>query len=401
MKIPTTLFGLISRPLSYIIPIKKKNWIFGSDCGNMYREGSKYMIEYMLKYHPDYNCTFITRNPDVKKELDNKGIPCELNFSINGIWKVLRAGVVFTTQVSADVALVYKKKGRMFLYLGHGQPYKAVFNATTNLYRQHQHVKNSVATFVWNKISSFLTYGYEFNNSKFYTSTSEFLIPYNKLYYGIEADVRILGMPRNDGLFDDIKMKSEKWLDNMDHKFIVTYMPTHRDFGKGNVCPIPFSDNKVIQQWLIDNNVVLVVKQHPNMEKKTIISNFSEAIIDITKMKFDPQVVLYHTDVLISDYSSTWIDYLLLRRPCLFYLYDDFETADTGILYDIREDPPGPICYTEEELFQQIKLIKSNYDLMKPSERIVRKYHKYSDNHSCERYFDAIVHNSYAEGQQN
>lgn len=401
MKIPTTLFGLISRPLSYIIPIKKKNWIFGSDCGNMYREGSKYMIEYMLKYHPDYNCTFITRNPDVKKELDNKGIPCELNFSINGIWKVLRAEVIFTTQVPVDVALVYKKKGRTFLYLGHGQPYKAVFNATTNLYRQHQHVKNSVATFVWNKISSFLTYGYEFNNSKFYTSTSEFLIPYNKLYYGIEADVRILGMPRNDGLFDDIKMKSEKWLDNMDHKFIVTYMPTHRDFGKGKLCPIPFSENKVIQRWLIDNNVVLVVKQHPNMEKKTMTSNYSEAIIDITLMKFDPQVVLYHSDVLISDYSSTWIDYLLLRRPCLFYLYDDFETADTGILYDIREDPPGPVCYTEEELFQQIKLIKSNYDLMKPSERIVKKYHKFTDSRSCERYFDAIVHNSYAEGQQN
>ena len=386
--IPITLYGIIVKPLSYIIPIKKNNWIFGAD---------KYMIEYMLKHHPDYKCTFITRNPQVKKDLTKKNIPCELNFSVKGLWKVLRAEVVFTTQVATDILLVYKKKNRRFFFLSHGQPYKAVFNATTPEYQEHFHPKKSFFSLIWEKLYSFLTYGYSYGDSEFYTSTSEFLIPYNKLFYGKNSDVRILGMPRNDGLFDDKKMKSERWLKNIDDKLVITYMPTHRDFGKGEVCPTPFANNPKIQKWFIENNVVLIIKQHPNMEKKTEISYLSDAIIDITKMKFDPQVVLYHSDVLISDYSSAWIDFLILRRPCLFYIYDNFETEDTGLLYDIREDPPGYICYSEDELFEQIKHIKNDYDSMKPSDRIVRKYHKFTNNKSCERYFDAIVHNKYAE----
>ena len=107
-------------------------------------------------------------------------------------------------------------------------------------------------------------------------------------------------------------------------------------------------------------------------------------------MKFDPQVVLYHSDAIISDYSSVWIDYLMLRRPVLFYFYDDYVVADTGILYDIREDPPGAFCYTEDELFELVKKIRNDYDTMRPSERIVRKYHKYVDGNSCERYYNEI-----------
>ena len=103
------LYGLIARPLSFIIPIKRKNWIFGSDYGHMYREGSKYMLEYMLQNHPDYNCTFITKDQRVYDELKEKGIPCEMNFSWKGIWKTLRAEYVFTSQYVYDISLTYKK----------------------------------------------------------------------------------------------------------------------------------------------------------------------------------------------------------------------------------------------------------------------------------------------------
>ena len=114
-----TLIGLFTKPLSYIVPIKSKTWIFGADCGNMYREGSKYLLEYMLKNHPDYQCSFITSNPTVKEDLNTKGIPCEMNFSLKGIYKILRAEVVITAQVPADIKLVYKKPHRYFYYCQH------------------------------------------------------------------------------------------------------------------------------------------------------------------------------------------------------------------------------------------------------------------------------------------
>ena len=68
-----SLYGILARIINLFVKTKPKHWIFGSDYGNMYREGSKYLIEYMLKNHPDYHCTFITLNKNVKKDLD-KGI---------------------------------------------------------------------------------------------------------------------------------------------------------------------------------------------------------------------------------------------------------------------------------------------------------------------------------------
>ena len=60
-------------------------------------------------------------------------------------------------------------------------------------------------------------------------------------------------------------------------------------------------------------------------------------------------------------------------------------------MYDLKDDPPGHFCKNEDELFQLIKKIKENYDAMRPSDRIVAKYHKYVDGRSCERLFNAIV----------
>ena len=385
-----SLYGLIAKPLSYFVPLKKKSWVFGSDYGNMYREGSKYLIEYMIKIHPDYDCTFIAQNSKVKEELDRKGIPCVMNLSLRGIWKILRAEVGVTTQDPSDIRLLYKKKGRKFIFLSHGQPYKAAFLATSQRYKdQHESTKQSQITKLTHKITDFLTGGYQFWESEFFTSTSEFFVPYNKMLYGAKADVRILGMPRNDGLFDDKRMRKERWLSNLENKLIITYMPTHRVFGQGGASPIPFLGDLNKLNWLRENNIVLVVKQHPNTPVQETIE--TDVIVDVSKMGLDPQVVLYHSDVLITDYSSVWIDYIMLRRPILLYLDNKYEKEDFGVLYDIKKEAPGHICYDEDSLYYLIKKVVENYDQMVPTESQIRKYHKYVDGNSCERYFEAIV----------
>ena len=383
------LYGFFLKPLSFLIPIKKKCWIFGSDYGKTYREGSKYMLEYMLKNHPEYDCIFITLNHEVKRELDAKLIPCRMNFSIRGMWLLLRAEVVITTQATADIQLVYKKKGRRCIFLSHGQPYKVAFKSVPKYYWNKLKPNNNNR--LTDELIRFFTAGYHYSESDFFTSTSEFLVEFNKLYYGKDSDIRVLGMPRNDALFHDEEMKQEKWIDGTEGKFIITYMPTHRKYGQGELSPSPFIERVDYQEWMRENNVVLLVKQHPNMIPKLKDVKQTDVIRDITCDRLDSQVCLYHSDVLITDNSSVWIDYLLLERPLIFYYYDKFEDEDTGVLYDIREDPPGHFCKTEDELFQLIKKTKEDYDSMRPSEHIISKYHKYVDGNSCERYFKAIV----------
>lgn len=392
MRIPSSIYGVLARLINLLTPTKKNVWAFGADCGKTYRESSKYMLEYMINNHSQYECFFITKNKKLCHDLNSKGITCYYNYSIKGIFKIAQASCLFTTQVAGDIDLIYKKRNRRFFYFGHGMPYKKAFCAVSDDWYKKRNAENS--TFIkslWHPIAMFLTNDYSFKDSEFAISTSDFLVPYVKMYYGKNMPVKVIGFPRNDIFFNDKKMRGEKWIENSEGKFIVTYMPTHRDLGKGELTPYPFENRPDIQQWLEDNKVLFVMKQHPNMIPKLKAIKTTSTFVDITNMFLDPQCCLYHSDILITDYSSVWLDYLILQRPLFFYYYDNYEEKDWGTLYDIRKDSPGHISSSPDELFALIKRAKENYKSMCPTDEILNKYHKYFDGNSCERYFKEII----------
>lgn len=386
------LYGVLARILSFFIPIKKNLWIFGSDYGKNYREGSKYLIEYMLKNHPEYECCFITQSKNVYNTLKEKSIPVELNTSWKGLMKTSQAECVFTTQFINDIYFTYPKTGRRYFYLVHGQPLKKAFYALENKTSNNRRIFDiDLITRINKKIKHLLCIGYKLDDVDFVSASSDFLRTYMEKDFGQRVPVKVLGMPRNDALFQPERFKEESWITGLDEKFIITYMPTHRAYGKGEVTPTPFQNRPDIQNWMKENNVVLLVKNHPNMIKQCKSFYNSECIIDITTRRIDPQVVIYHSDVLVTDFSSVWMDYLLLRRPVIFYIYDDFEKNDVGCHYDIRENPPGHFCYSEEQFFEIIKNTRKNYNQMKPNEETLNRFHKYVDGNSCERYYQEIA----------
>ena len=82
-------------------------------------------------------------------------------------------------------------------------------------------------------------------------------------------------------------------------------------------------------------------------------------ITDITKKSMDIQEILMDTDILISDYSSTYIDYLLLDRPLIFYNFDyeDYLQNDREMYYDYDEVTPGYKAATFDEVSRRMKII--------------------------------------------
>lgn len=399
------LIGFIVRILNILVPVRKKHWVFGSDVGKMYREGSKYLLEYMLKNHPDYQCTFITRNWDVVRELKEKGIPVAHNYSIKGIYTVAVADCVFTTQVLGDIYYAYKKKDRTFYYLVHGQPFKVAMKMLPQTYREKVVIlskgNDSWLTINILKLKKILSKtfveGYEMEDVSFVSSTSPFTALFQRKEFPISVDVKILGMPRNDALFDAERMKAERWDESFVGKYVITYMPTHRMYGRGELSLTPFLYREDVQQWMQDNNVILLVKQHPNMIRKMTSVEETDVIKNISKSGYDPQVVIYHSNLLITDYSSVWMDYLLMRRPLIFYFYDNFENEDAGCYYDLRVEFPHNYCESEDELFSMIKQAYANSESLIPSKDEVYKYHQYVDANSCQRYYDEIVKTKYGK----
>lgn len=391
MKIKPILMGVVARLINPFIKVRPKTWVFGSDQGQTYREGAKYLLEYVQRYHPDYKCIFVTQNPLVVEELNAKGINCLMNFSWRAIFEVAKAEAIFTTQSTADVKFTYKKPGRKFFYMMHGMSQKISWKQLPAGYIHSLFGEKKFISVAREKISQFLTIGYTVSDVEFLSSTSEFFIPYIHLDFGDEMEVQTLGMPRNDALFQPERMRNEKWIGNTSDKLVVTYMPTHRKYGAGEITPTPFADNPEVQNWMRQNNVLFVMKNHPNFISRIKQGNTNDVLKDVTADRLDPQVCIYHSDVLITDFSSVWVDYLLLQRPLIFYFYDDFEKEDVGSYFDIKKEIPGHFCYNEDQLFELIKQCKQNYDAMRPSDSTVHKFQKFVDGDSCERYFNEVI----------
>lgn len=385
------LLGLYAHLIHWLVPVKPHCWVFGADYGQTYREGSKYMIQYMLREHPDYDCCFVTQSPQVMAQLQQVGIPCVQNLSLKGIHRIARAEAIFTTQAVDDVRFAYRKPGRHHFYLVHGQPFKVAIKCLTQDYLNEVRPGHQIwYRRLMDKIYLYLMQGNDFDDVDFISTTSDFLLPYSHLDFGQETEVKVIGSPRNDALFAPPFCGDEYWPEEFVGHKIITYMPTHRKYGQGDLSPLPFLGNEAVQQWLREHNYLLLVKQHPNMIPRLKGLKQTDVIRDITTLPLDPQVILCHTDVLITDYSSVWIDFLLLRRPLLFYLYDNFERDDVGYHYDYKQDFPGHFCHSEAEMFQLLQQAEADPKSLCPTDAIVGKYHKYQDGNSCQRYFDAI-----------
>ena len=79
--------------------------------------------------------------------------------------------------------------------------------------------------------------------------------------------------------------------------------------------------------------------------------------------------MLAAADVLITDYSSCFFDYLILDRPIIHYLYDYeyYVNSDRGVYYDLMDVVAGDTPKTIQELLtsiaENLKNPKLNHDL--------------------------------------
>lgn len=194
----------------------------------------------------------------------------------------------------------------------------------------------------------------------------DYLVATSKLYQGImaeafacpEAKVLVTGQPRCDLLYEKTDWFDIHSIDINQYKSVGIWMPTYRKSVDGEIrldgtyiekC-ISFLTEKQIYDldvFLRDNNILLLVKIHPmDALQNEDFSEFSN-IIFIKPHDFRSQLypLLGCCDFLLTDYSSVFIDYQILRRPIGFVMNDiDSYKNSRGLYFDnLSEVLPGPI----------------------------------------------------------
>ncbi|ANF31219.1 teichoic acid synthase [Leifsonia xyli] len=106
-------------------------------------------------------------------------------------------------------------------------------------------------------------------------------------------------------------------------------------------------------------------------------------------------LVLGATDMLISDYSSIFFDFLQTGRPIVFFTPDLADYAGTRGLYFEPEEWPGPVLMSAREVGDALHAIAEGGDAVPEASRekyldMQRRFTPYEDGHASKRVVDIV-----------
>lgn len=206
------------------------------------------------------------------------------------------------------------------------------------------------------------------------------------------------GYPRNDLLFntsqDDIFDELEYYGVEFDRsKKIILYAPTWKQTDKQDVIidADDLIDFKAELEAKIDaDNYQVLIKPHQHLyEKVKDREDFKGKMIPTS---IDTNELLSAVDILISDYSSIFFDYMALDRPILFYIKDLEEyTKSRGLNMDI-DSLPGPICDNIEGLAECIRDLNGATESYKDAYKAMKeRICPHDDGKASERVADCLL----------
>lgn len=402
--------------ISIRMPLNNKIWIFGSWFGETYNDNTKYIFEYVSKNLPDITSVWLSRKKDIVHDIRKRGYKAYYFYSPLGLWYALQAGVaIFCVGYTADLPGFCISNSKKLIQLWHGigtkkigvmntkqkDTNKKIYPYIQNLYltkiilRLSKILFDSTAT----KINH-LVYKLElFQNYTYFPTLSpsikkmaiqSFKLPKNR--------VIITGSPRNDALFDGkikITGKIAEIIEDVHKKggFIGFYMPTHRQEGGEEMLKMITDNLNQFQKMLDEKNIYLLVKLHQFHQHESSLERLKN-IRYVTNQDLDGDIYPYlpKTDFLITDYSTIYIDYLLVNKPIVFLNYDleKYTALDRELYFPYEEVTPGPKVSSWEELIPTLskQLKKDNY--IKQRQKMKQFFHTYPDGNSSKRIASRI-----------
>jgi CDP-glycerol glycerophosphotransferase len=361
------VYRLLFHLISYL-PVRENLIMFESFLGKQFSDNPRAIYEYLSKHYPDFELHWSIDKRYFEK-FKSEDISVVKRLSIEWLWLMPRARYWVTNTRLPN--WIRKPAHTTYLQTWHGTPLKKLGmdiqevhmpGTTTETYKEN-FIKEAGK---WDYLVSPNTY-----------STEIF-----KRAFQFKNEVLETGYPRNDYLIHYQHSKKAKELKARlgipHHKKVVLYAPTWRDddyFAKGKYKFTLQLDLDQFQQEL-GHDFVLLLRMHYLIANQLGLNKFEGFAYDVSTHD-DLRELYVISDVLITDYSSVFFDYLCLKRPIIFFTYDIDTYRDKlrGFYFDFEEDAPGPLVKNTEQVIASIKEIEKNG--LKPSDSLLQFHQKF------------------------
>ena len=364
-----------------------KLWVFGEWFGKKCNDSPLYFANYVAKTHKDIKLIWIAKNNCVGLDALDPSINVVEMDSEEAIKIMKSAGAAFVNEGLQDLSSQGYNylNGALIINLWHGIAWKKIGLDT---YKPHQIFEKLYARIIY----SLQDFAYFPTSSEMATKT---------LCSGFDRSKDSLiksGFPRNDIFYDEygIKEAREKIINALrtfsdvinENTKIIAYLPTFRDRSSTNFDFKTLPTIDYLEKFLSDNNAVIVQKAHiVNQNRNDSFNGDKRATRIITWNDCSAQELMAASEMLITDYSSCFFDYLILDRPIIHYLYDyDYYSGDDRGLYYKKEDVVcGDVAMTNQELIDCIEKNLLNPDKDKDlREKRRNEFLTYERPNSCE-----------------
>ena len=347
-------------------------------------------LNWIKNNHQEYECIRITE--DTKNIYKNKNT--YLFYSIKGFWQLYRAKYIIVA--SSRFINYMSSKRHICINLWHGMPIKTL-GLTDNLPKSinnlYKTMGESYKTFVTSDIFKHIM-------------ASCFRANYKNIF--------VTGLPVTDSVMDcRSNLSLEQFFEfNMFNKIII-FLPTFKSKALSHVKQIDKDYNNIFYMddysnenfisFLEKNNILFIMKPHPLDENlymnciETLPKTKNFKIVydgDFKKNNFDLYELLKYTDLMISDFSSITLDYLILNRPIIYLnnLTDEYSQNRGMILPDnFSIFMPGHKVRTYKDLEDKIIDSLTIDSTRALREKTIPLIHKYCDNKASERIFEIMI----------
>ena len=384
IKVIKLLISLSIMILSSFIPKNKNKIIFRSTPD--FSDSPRYIFEEIRKNPKFKNHKFIwiVKNKNTFKNILKNTTFIEI-YSFEWIKEILSSKYVISSHGSS----LWKSYNQINISICHGIPLKALYQFNKNI-----------------KIIDRLLLPLSIKKINYLIVNSDFTKRlFSVIYPTLELNkIKPLGYPRNDSLFNsnDESLKHLSILlsgSKIEYTKIIFYLPTFRNYNKNEDIKIKKSIvlNRILNDFFIENNIILIYKPHPVNE--ALFDSFSNKNIllikneDLVRHNLTIYDLLSGIDILITDYSSVYFDFLIVDKPIVFYCPDieTYEEKRGFFLKPYHQWTPGSKARNISELIESIESATRNpNEYRNQRQKLMNVLYKHKDGRATERIINLI-----------
>lgn len=367
-------------PITYFVKRDQNIWVFGSNL-NKYIDNSKYLFEYVSKSNNAIEAIWITGDKKLVKKINSTGLKSYWRYSIKGMISAAKAGAFIYSYGLTDINM-WLKRGAFKLNLWHGVGLKKVgIDIDRGPARKLFQPKG-----LMEKIFARINAPHLFDRDYHLLATSKITKRnYSKSFQIPEENIFISGYPRLQPFYSDA-MPPKLW---QSFDKVVLYMPTFRDDN-----PLflndAFPNAEMLNEVCKTENILIVFKLHqltPQSETDRF-KGFSN--LELLDNHLDVYPLMKSTSAMITDYSSVFVDYAVLKKPILIYAHDykSYVANSRDMYFNLDDLTKGKQLESFESLLEALSQLKNNSI---PIDPLINIFWQEDSKHASKKITDWVI----------